>query len=80
MCVCRAVSQETYAFRMLEKVSRGLANDDGSKQLGKASEGSLSPRFQPIPAKVQEAFTEVLEKSYSEADEASSSYIYTDPL
>lgn len=71
LCACRAVSQESYAYRMLEKVSRGLA-DVNSKLLGETSGGSLA-RFEPLPPKVQE----VLDKSYSEADKASTSYTFT---
>ncbi|KAF5838139.1 hypothetical protein DUNSADRAFT_3334 [Dunaliella salina] len=69
-CPCRAVSKESYAYKMLDKISHGMATEN--RTLVADQEVGISgplQRFHPVPPKVQKAFTEVLEKAYDEADE-----------
>mmetsp|Transcript_20009 Transcript_20009/g.55703 ORF Transcript_20009/g.55703 Transcript_20009/m.55703 type:complete len:363 (-) Transcript_20009:778-1866(-) len=66
----RAVSKESYAYMMLEKISHGMATKDSPLLADQEARGDGALQlFEPVPPKVQEAFTEVLEKAYDEADE-----------
>eukprot|EP00983_Pelagomonas_calceolata_P101142 1158661-Pelagomonas_calceolata.AAC.3 len=55
---------------MLEKISHGMATKDSPLLADQEARGDGALQlFEPVPPKVQEAFTEVLEKAYDEADE-----------